>query len=55
MEIIAIILKYGLILALAAAVLYAVVKKAVKDALNECKEAGPMHEQNSKESRETPF
>lgn len=35
MEIIAIIIKYGIILAVVSAVAYFVVKKAVKDALNE--------------------
>lgn len=38
MEIIAIIIKYGFILAVLSAVLYVVVKKAVKDALNEREE-----------------
>lgn len=35
MEIIALIIKYGSILAAVSAVLYAVVKKAVRDALDE--------------------
>lgn len=38
MEIIAIIIKYGIILAVISAVLYFVVKRAVKDALDEREE-----------------
>ena len=38
MEIIVVIIKYGLILAVVSAVLYVVVKKAVKDALIEQEE-----------------
>ena len=39
MEIIAIIIKYGFILAVVSAVIYCVVKRAVKDALNEREES----------------
>lgn len=35
MEIFAIIIEYGLILAIVSSVLYFVIKKAIKDALNE--------------------
>lgn len=40
MEILAIIIKYGMILAVVSTVIYYVVKRAVKDALNEREECG---------------